>query len=37
MWLAAPQLVDMCVSGLAEGLPALYSKARLRKMVSCGV
>lgn len=36
MWFAAPQLVDICVSGLAEALLAPYSKAGLRKMVSCG-
>lgn len=33
---SGPQLVDICVSGLAEVLPAPYSKAGLRKMVSCG-
>lgn len=36
MWFAGPQLVDICVSGLAEALAALYSNAGLRKMVSCG-
>lgn len=30
-------LLPLSVSGLPEGLPTLYSKALLRKMVSCGV
>lgn len=36
MWFAAPELFNICVSGLAKGLPTLYSRAGLRKMVSCG-
>lgn len=35
MWFADPQMVDIRVCGLAEALPVSYSKAGLRKIVSC--